>query len=45
MNVVKWWTWQMIKDNEDHLYVPIAVKWLPSETDDDSDDDDAESKA
>jgi len=24
----------MIKDNEDHLFVPIAAKWLASGTDD-----------
>ena len=28
----------MTEENGDHLFVPIAAKWLASETDDDDDD-------
>ena len=28
----------MTEDNGDHLFVPIATKWLASRTDDDDDD-------
>ena len=34
------WTLQMTEENGYHLLVPIAAKWLASETDDGGDDDD-----
>lgn len=39
-NTVWRWNWQITVEKEEHLYVTIATKWLPSGTDNDNDDDD-----